>query len=67
MVCMQTALQYQKGRSPSTRKHDLTSCIFADLELCKERQQQLQQKQKALTEMLGDQGDLGQSLLDAVV
>ena len=39
----------------------------ADLELCKERQQQLQQKQKALTELLGDQGDLGQSLLDAVV
>lgn len=56
-----------KRRSPSTI--DLTSEVApsADLELCKDRQQQLQQKQKALTEILGDQGDLGQSLLDAVL
>ena len=44
------------------------TCFFgADLTLYKERQQQLQQEQKALTELLEDQGDLGQSLLDAVV
>ncbi|KAL3153461.1 hypothetical protein ABBQ38_011794 [Trebouxia sp. C0009 RCD-2024] len=38
-----------------------------DLALCKIRQQQLQQQQKSLTEVLGEQGDVRQSLLSAVV
>ena len=40
---------------------------LVDLKVCKQEQQQLQQQQKVLTEALGDQGDLGQSLLNTVM
>ena len=40
---------------------------FADLTDCRQSLQQLQQQQKHLTEALSEQGNLGQSLIDAIV
>ena len=62
MVCLNFARFAEGAKEPAISEN----LVCADRMLCRQKQQHLQQQQKALTEMLGDQGDLGQSLLNAV-